>query len=265
MSRARNIKPGFFKNDLLAECTPLARILFIGLWCEADREGRLEDRPKRIRAECLPYDDCDVSALLDELAARGFIVRYTVSETPYIAIPGFLRHQNPHVKEQASLIPAPDMPGASPVQEQGLHGTSPEVARLIPDSLLLIPDSIEKKAGADAPALVPEKPEQPEPKPKSTAVSITTWIESLDGADPIPAGDPVFEYADKVGIPQDMLELSWLCFVRAHKANGKRQKDWRATYRNAVRGNWYRIWYLNPATGECTLTGQGAQARAEFA
>ena len=51
MPRARNVKPGFFKNELLAECEPLARILFEGLWCEADREGRLEDRPRRLKAE----------------------------------------------------------------------------------------------------------------------------------------------------------------------------------------------------------------------
>jgi hypothetical protein len=141
MSRARNIKPGFFKNDLLAECSPLARILFIGLWCEADREGRLENRPRRIKAECLPYDDCDVSTLLDELSERGFITCYEDGESHYIAIPEFSKHQNPHVKEQASQIPAPCMPGASTVQVQGLSGESMEVATLIPDSLLLIPDS----------------------------------------------------------------------------------------------------------------------------
>ena len=61
MARSRNIKPGFFLNDDLAECEPLARLLFAGLWCIADREGRLEDRPKRIKIEVLPYDNCDVN------------------------------------------------------------------------------------------------------------------------------------------------------------------------------------------------------------
>ncbi|SEJ55297.1 hypothetical protein [Frateuria terrea] len=142
MSRARNIKPGFFKNDLLAECNPLARILFCGLWCVADREGRLEDRPKRIKADCLPYDECDCDALLGELAERGFIVRYTVSEARYIAIPEFAKHQNPHCKEQASSIPAPCMHGASTVQATDKHGEGTEVAVLIPDSL--IPDSLQE-------------------------------------------------------------------------------------------------------------------------
>jgi hypothetical protein len=153
MSRARNIKPGFFKNDLLAECSPLARILFVGLWCEADREGRLEDRVKRIKADCLPYDDCDVSALLNELDVRGFICRYEANGSRYIAIPEFKKHQNPHCKEQDSSIPAPCMHGASTVQEQGKSRESTEVARLIPDSPSLIPETIEKQKGGKPPAL----------------------------------------------------------------------------------------------------------------
>jgi hypothetical protein len=142
VSRARNIKPGYFKNDVLAECSPLARILFAGLWCEADREGRLEDRPKKIKAECLPYDDCDIDELLGQLVARGFILRYVVDGKGYIAVCEFAKHQNPHCKEQASSIPAPDQHCASTVQAQNKTGTSTEVAGLIPDSGYLIPDPL---------------------------------------------------------------------------------------------------------------------------
>jgi hypothetical protein len=123
MSRARNIKPSFFKNEVLASCSPYARLVFIGLWGLADREGRLEDRPLRIKAEVLPYDNCDMEKLLSELSDAGFIVRYK-KELPYIQVLNFIKHQNPHVKESASIIPAPDSNGASPA-----------------DSLLLIPDS----------------------------------------------------------------------------------------------------------------------------
>lgn len=108
MSRLRTIKPGFFLDEELAECDPLARLLYAGLWTIADREGRLEDRPKRIKAECLPYDDGDGNVLLDQLARLRFIVRYTVDDVRYIAIPTWRKHQHPHVKEPASVIPAPD-------------------------------------------------------------------------------------------------------------------------------------------------------------
>lgn len=117
--RARSLKPGFFKNEELAELPPLARILFVGLWCMADREGRLEDRPKRIKAEVLPYDSCSVASLLDLLASspERFIVRYSVDDKPYIAIPSFCQHQSPHIKEAESTIPAPCSDGTSTIQE----------------------------------------------------------------------------------------------------------------------------------------------------
>ncbi len=104
MARARNLKPGFFLNDELAECDPLARLLFAGLWCIADREGRLEDRPKRIKAEILPYDDCDVDKFLNDLQSHGFIKRYEVDGKRYIQIINFKKHQNPHIKENRKKV-----------------------------------------------------------------------------------------------------------------------------------------------------------------
>ena len=136
MARSRNIKPGFFVNDELAEIEPIGRLLFIGLWTIADREGRLKDRPKKIKAQVLPFDDCDVDGLLNELEEKGFILRYMAGSCGYIQIINFGKHQNPHVKEQASEIPAPDMHHASTGQEQDMHGSCP------PDSLNLIPDSL---------------------------------------------------------------------------------------------------------------------------
>lgn len=136
MARARNIKPSFFTNDTLAEIDPLGRLLFAGMWTIADREGRLEDRPKRIKAEVLPYDDCDVDGLLNDLQKHGFILRYEADGQCYIQILAFTKHQNPHVKESASTIPAPDKHSASTVQDTTLTGTSHA------DSLLPITDSL---------------------------------------------------------------------------------------------------------------------------
>ena len=65
MARARNIKPAIMDNDDLAELAPLTRLLFVYLWMLADREGRLEDRPKRIAAQALPFDrNVDAGAML---------------------------------------------------------------------------------------------------------------------------------------------------------------------------------------------------------
>jgi len=116
MPRLRVIKPGFFLNELLAEVRPLGRLLFIGLWCLADREGRLENRPRRLKVSLLPFDSVNVESLLDALEERGFIVRFESGGRSFIQIVNFSKHQVPHVKEQASTIPAPDGHETSRVQ-----------------------------------------------------------------------------------------------------------------------------------------------------
>lgn len=122
MKRTRQINPGFFTNDELADITPLGRLLFAGLWVIADREGRLEDRPKKIKAEILPYDNCDVDDLLNQLQNAGFIKRYKVDipradqgntmDTPkadvgIIQVVNFTKYQHPHRNESASTLPPP--------------------------------------------------------------------------------------------------------------------------------------------------------------
>lgn len=111
MSRSRNIKPGFFKNEELAECSPLARLCFIGLWTLADREGRLEDRPKRWDAELFPFEDVDMGSLIDELIEHHFIFRYAVDGKRFVQVAEFSKHQNPHHGEGASTIPSPESVG----------------------------------------------------------------------------------------------------------------------------------------------------------
>lgn len=105
MARARNIKPGFFQNEILVELPIETRLLFIGLWTLADREGRIEDRPKRIKMALFPCDTFDPDACLDELHKSGFIVRYEVNGTKVIEIVNFLKHQTPHGTEKDSVLP----------------------------------------------------------------------------------------------------------------------------------------------------------------
>lgn len=143
--RARNIKPSLFKNELLGVADPLLTIVFEGLWCEADREGRLEDRPLRLRAEILPYRyDADMEKFLAWLATNGFISRYEAKGTKVIQIMKFHDHQRPHVNEVASVLPAMDDikhnqgDKSAPPKTQALRSDSPF---LIPDSGSLIPDS----------------------------------------------------------------------------------------------------------------------------
>ena len=120
MARARNIKPGLFSNELMAELPAFDRLLFIGLWCLADREGRLEDRPKRIKMELFPCDTYDVEAGLANLASAKFISRYSVDGFSAIEIDNFQKHQRPHGTEKDSSIP--DKDGYLTVNERKSNG-----------------------------------------------------------------------------------------------------------------------------------------------
>ncbi|HHJ4283280.1 hypothetical protein [Klebsiella aerogenes] len=186
MARSRNIKPGFFTNDELAECHPLGRLLFAGLWTIADKEGRLDDRPKKIKAMLLPFDEADCDALLQQLNDHKFIIRYRVNGECYIQISNWKKHQNPHCKEAASEIPeplendkstgqeqckedaeeekedseslqdvenkgAPELHSTSMVQESVENSLNPaDSLNLIPDSLNPDPDSLDNTQAATA-------------------------------------------------------------------------------------------------------------------
>jgi len=91
----------------------------------ADREGRLEDRPKRIKAEIIPYDSCNIDKLLNLLHQKKFIKRYSVNGCNYIEIINFKKHQYPHMKEPESTIPAPDKSDTSTEPTPGEHGSGP--------------------------------------------------------------------------------------------------------------------------------------------
>lgn len=106
--RARNLKPSLFKNEILATSDPIYAWIFEGLWCLADREGRLEDRPRRIHLEInagRAYETTENS--LAWLAANGFIQRYTAELVDCIQVLMFSRHQKPHQREAPSVLPPP--------------------------------------------------------------------------------------------------------------------------------------------------------------
>ena len=108
MARTRSIKPSFFKNEYLAECEPMARLLFVGLWTLADSQGRMEFRPLRIKAELFPYDNCDILGLLKQLADRGFVRAYESGDVKVLEIPTFGEHQRCHPDERDEGFPPAD-------------------------------------------------------------------------------------------------------------------------------------------------------------
>lgn len=125
--RIRTIKPEFFRHEQLALLSHKTRLLFIGLWCIADKEGRLEDRPQRIRIEIFPYETESIEGELQELCSSGFIARYSAQGADFIEVTAFSKHQRITGKEAKYVSKIPPRcdtgsSGETPEQQQALLG-----------------------------------------------------------------------------------------------------------------------------------------------
>lgn len=258
--RARNIKPGFFSNEMLGTYDPIITLLFAGLWCLADKDGILEDRPLRIKAELFPYrEGLDINGYITVMERDAFLTRYEVDGVKYIQINNFAKHQSPHHTEKAKGYPKPKAAQAftgKPVLTPLSNGEQQVPTRsdsLIPDSL------IQEKPPVEKPQTAP-----PESKKKSP-VTLRRFLDECRERNelPIPEDDPIFNNAERENIAPDLLHLCWLEFRDQHLnlniRGTRKQADWRATFRSCVRGNWYGLWYTS-ADGSVTLTSKGHAA-----
>lgn len=133
MARIRSIKPDFFNDETTATLHPDAQLLLLGLSTMADRDGLLEDRPRRIKAILFPYRDVDVDAHLEALVGAGVVQRYTAAGHACIHLTTFLRDQKPHPKETSFGLPGPE--SAAPRPSTASRETSrqdPEASRRVP-------------------------------------------------------------------------------------------------------------------------------------
>ncbi len=99
---------------------------------------------------------------------------------------------------------------------------------------------------------------------KREKVTFAGFIDACQaaGESAIPKTDPIFTFAKDTGIPKDYLHLAWREFAGRHKDSGRMQKDWRAHFRDAVRRNWFKLWWF-PDAGSCELTTAGVQLARE--
>lgn len=116
MARSRQVRPEFFTDVKLSKVSRDARLFFVGLWVEADDEGRLIDSPKMLAGSIFPHDD-DVTVRkadvwLNQLIALGVLQRYEVDGDKYLFLTNFSRHQKvPHASP--SKLPPPPLMNAS--------------------------------------------------------------------------------------------------------------------------------------------------------
>jgi hypothetical protein len=104
VARIRTIKPEFFTSEDVVALSAFARLFYIALWCEADKEGRLVWRPKTFKMRYFPADTVDIDALCGELTSSGLVVLYGDGNA---YIPTFTVHQHINPRETASKLPDP--------------------------------------------------------------------------------------------------------------------------------------------------------------
>lgn len=160
MARIRTIKPLFFRHEDLFEAEKASglplRVAFAGLWTAADREGRFAWKPRALKLDCLPYDECDFSSVLAELAARGFIQKYEIDGVVFGCIPSWKDHQVINNRESDSDIPAPRVVDASGTRHEPaqVEGKGREEEGKGTDSAAIAPElerSTRKKASKPLP------------------------------------------------------------------------------------------------------------------
>lgn len=180
---------------------------------------------------------------------------YEVAGETYWKITGWQKHQR--IDQPTYRHPLPDGSVPTTVRRRSPEPDSTNVRRTNDER------SGRERSGEERKGKEEEKEREKTATPKSAAgqaVEIDTWLSSFGDADAIPDTDPIFDYADKAGIPLEFLAMSWKRFVDDMRERKTRKKNWGAHYRNAVRGNWFKLWWFTPE-GDCRLTTVGEQER----
>ena len=122
MARIRTIKPEFFTSEDIVSLSPLARLFYVSLWCEADREGRMDWKLGTLKMRYFPGDNCDMQFLANELIDGGLVIVYEVDGKQYAEIPSFKTHQIINNRESDSTRPPRVKHASKRVKAEGKEG-----------------------------------------------------------------------------------------------------------------------------------------------
>ena len=96
MARIRTIKPEFWTSEQIADCSLIARLLFIGIWNFCDDRGVHPASIKRLKMEVFPSDQLGsdaIQAMIDELVLAGLLHTYQAAGKSYWQVTGWGKHQ----------------------------------------------------------------------------------------------------------------------------------------------------------------------------
>jgi hypothetical protein len=166
--RSRQVKPELWKDEVLWDLSVamglpgLVAHVFAGLWPYCDREGRFEWRPRSLKSDILPYWDGDFEAILNVLASKNYIVRYTVCGRDYGYVRTFARHQSVHKNEAPSILPDPlahgvELPDLSAPVIPGNSPSLPEFSGNFPESPVCSPELLGSSTSSSSSTSTPTR------------------------------------------------------------------------------------------------------------
>jgi hypothetical protein len=106
MARIRTIKPDFWTDEKLTECSMSTRLFFVGTWNFADDNGNLTRSAKKLKMQIFPADSVDCEEMVQELIGAGVLVEYEADGEKFLHIKGFAKHQVIN-RPSKSSIPEP--------------------------------------------------------------------------------------------------------------------------------------------------------------
>lgn len=134
MPKKRMISPEAWTDDKFVSVSPLARLLFIGMWNFACDNGHLDNSNLQIKMRVLPADNCDVETLIQELLAADMIER----TEEWVKVTNLSTHQRPdlrflvfcdHCEHDEHTMYDPTDKKPRPKSARGAHDERPKSAR----------------------------------------------------------------------------------------------------------------------------------------
>ncbi len=131
MARIRSIKPEFWVSEQIGECSPKARLLFVGLWTFCDDNGIHPAKVGTLKAEVFPHDDYtkeEVQSLIDELVKNGLVGEFSNRSTTYWHVLTWEKHQK--IDKPSKKYPLPSDEGSTPIRRMFDEPSGTESSRV---------------------------------------------------------------------------------------------------------------------------------------
>jgi hypothetical protein len=96
VARIRTIKPEFWSDEKLAQCSRDARLLFMALLNHAEDHGVARANLSLIKSQVFPYDDVSptkVGRWLGELETKNLVKRFGHDGQTFLFVTNFAKHQ----------------------------------------------------------------------------------------------------------------------------------------------------------------------------